>query len=71
MSGEQKPQNVRRFAVDVRHDANDLLGSVEVISTCSHAAREMALRVFFREGGWRVTRVTDIEADYQWFVGAA
>ena len=46
-----------RFRIEVVHEKNDLHGMVEIISTDGKSAREMALRVFFRGGGWKVTEV--------------
>lgn len=66
-SGEHTPTSVRRFHVRVHCAANNLDGCVEVISTEKRAAEAMALRVFFRGGGWKVVDSTDITRDFERF----
>lgn len=42
------------YRVRLRHEANDLEGMVEVISTGPSAAGRLAKREFFRNGSWKV-----------------
>jgi len=53
-----------KFRVEVRHELNDLHGSVEVISTNEIAAKMLVRRQFFRSHEWRMVKVTQLRRKF-------